>query len=442
MIKLREIPMDEQAEIALIGSLIEDATVLPSIKEWISVEDFTSFEARRIFEIINTLYNRKESIDYILVNSQLTEKERNDPDKILYKYLNRCSDSICSPANTMYYAQRVHEKSIERKLCNLIQHGAMALEDDGLSVEEKIAEVASMAKLSQAFAKESDNQTVADMIRQLLVDLTGGGLKPISSGFNSLDHLIGGLYPGQLIIIAGPTSMGKTSLLMDIFIHTARIGQRPYYYSLEMLAAQISQRMVMNIARVPREQVDPTKDSIRETIMLTDNWPAWHEKTPLPNIDEIVIKVAAKKATLDIGIVFIDHLHKILAKGKNEIERLSYITNTLSLMACELKIPVVCAAQLNRETIRRDDHTPRLSDLRGCGSIENDARVVMILHRDDYYREQEEGAELDGMAQLYVLKSSEGKKGTVNLVWLPEFCSFSEASYLKYENQSQEDIPI
>jgi replicative DNA helicase len=336
-------------------------------------------------------------------------------------------DSVPSAANAVLYASRLHDKYIEREVAALVQHGTMALENDGLSASEKVEQIASMAKLANEFGTPDDKMTVSDMIGRLSQDLTAGGLRSVSTGLNALDGIIGGVGAGQLILVAGATSMGKTSLLLDIFIHLARIGQRPYYYYLEMLAAHLGQRLVMNISRVPKELVEAGSDSIRETLMLTESWPAWIEPNPKPDIESIVTMVAAQKAKRDIGAVFIDHVQKIYAPGRGSVEQISFVSNALSIMACDLKIPVIAACHVNRETLHRDNHIPKLSDLRGSGSLENDSDVVIVIHREDYYREQkDENPELDGVAKAYVLKNRQGRKGIAELVWMPEYCSFSD----------------
>lgn len=183
----------------------------------------------------------------------------------------------------------------------------------------------------------------------------------------------------------------------------------------------------MNIARVPKVLVDVGSDAIRETIMLTEQWDAWIEPKPMPDIAHICTHIAAKKNSLNIGAAFIDHIQKIHAPGCGSVEKISYVSNALSLLACELKIPVICACHVNRETLHRDNHIPKLSDLRGSGSLENDSDVVMILHREDYYREQQTKEPiLDGLAQCYVLKNRQGRKGIAELTWLPEYCSFAD----------------
>lgn len=423
MMKLREVPQDRKAEGCLIGSLILDPTVLPAVREWTSVNHFVTPEAHDIYEIICKIHDSGEAVDAVLVHARFSPKNRDQ----LFDYLCRAMDTVPSAANAVYYARRLNDKYIERELSCLVQHGAMALEEDGLTVTEKIQSIASMAVLANNFGDRGEQQTVSAMIRKLSDDLTAGGLRAVSTGLNAIDRIIGGVTAGQLILIAGCTSIGKTSMLLDIFIHLARIGQRPYYYYLEMLAAHLSQRLVMNIARVPRELVDAGSEAIRETLMLTDSWPAWIEPKPFSDIGNICTQIAAQKSKNDIGAVFIDHIQKITAPGRGTVEQISYISNALSLLACDLKIPVICACHVNRETLHRDDHKPKLSDLRGSGSLENDSDIVMIIHRDDYYREQkEENPDLDGQAQCYVLKNRQGRKGVAQLVWLPEYCSFSD----------------
>jgi len=426
--KLRQPPQDIRAEHQVVGSILLDPNCFPALREWVSDAHFTDDRSRRLYQIEREIADDEGymAIDPVLVNSRLKVAERDE----IFEYICKLMDSIVSTANAVYYARRIHEKYIERELSSLIQHGAMALEDESMSTTEKIETLGVMAELSRNFTTEQEQQTVADLIDKLAQDLTSEGMRPFSTGLNAIDRLIDGLGAGQLILVAGATSMGKTSLLLDMFIHAARIGQRPYYYYLEMLAFHLAQRLVMNIARVGKELATQASDAVKETQLLVKNWPAWIEQRPKPGINDVLMAVRSKHQQDGINVVFIDHIQKIHAPGKDPVQQISYVSNALSLLACELKIPIVCACHVNRETLHRDNHIPKLSDLRGSGSLENDSDVVMILHREDYYREQaEKEPDLDGVANCYVLKNRHGKKGIAELVWLPEYCSFSDPAF-------------
>lgn len=426
MKKLLEVPQDRKAEGSFIGSLMLDPDKLSLVRDIVSENHFVTYEARDIYKIIVKLSEAGEAIDGVLVHSRFPAATREE----LFTYMCAAMDTVPSAANLEFYAQRLHDKYVERELASLIEHGKEMLHDELVSVQEKIEAITTIGSQAGHLAANEEGMTVADMIGRLSVDLTAGGLKSVSTGLNALDRIIGGVGAGQLILVAGATSMGKTSLLLDLFIHLARVGQRPYYYYLEMLAAHLGQRLVQNIARVPRELVEAGAQCVDETRKLTEDWPAWIEPKPVPSIAGIIRMIAAQKAKRDIGAVFIDHIQKINAPGRGSVEQISYVSNALSLMACDLKIPVICACHVNRETLHRENHIPKLSDLRGSGSLENDSDVVMILHREDYYREQkEENPDLDGEAQCYILKNRQGPKGIAQLIWLPEYCSFSDRAH-------------
>lgn len=430
--RLREIPQDLKAEGCFIGSLLLAPKSLPAVRDLISFNHFVAIEARSIYKIIVDITDAGEPFDGVLVHSKFPKNMRDE----LFAYMCQAIDTVPSAANIEYYARRMHDKYIERELSVLIQLGTEALRDDLVDIETKIETVTGIADQAKYLSTSSEGMTVADMIRRLSEELTNGGVRSVSTGLNALDRIIGGVGAGQLILVAGATSMGKTSLLLDIFIHLARIGQRPYYYYLEMLAAHLAQRLVQNIARVPRILVEAGAQCVEEAITLTEEWPAWIEPRPVPNIAGLMRMVAAQKAKRDIGAVFIDHIQKINAPGRGTVEQISYVSNALSQMACDLKIPVIAACHVNRETLHRENHIPKLSDLRGSGSLENDSDIVMIIHREDYYREQkEEHPDLDGEAQCYVLKNRQGPKGVGQLTWLPEYCSFADRAH-------QSDLPF
>lgn len=422
MIKLRELIHDPMSEGALIASILKDPSVLPRVGEFVTTNEFVTPNAKRIYEILIQMKKANEPIDIVLVHSRFKTEERDG----LFEYIRKILELVTGGALAIYYARRVHQKFIERELSCLIQHGYMALENDDMPTNEKIQTLESMLNAARNFGNSDKEQTVSQLIAKMLKDLTNEGALPISTGFNNLDRFIGGLGQGQLILVAGATSMGKTSLMMDFFVHCARIGARPYYYYLEMLATHLAQRMVMNIARV-RSPIEPTDPQVRETLFLTENWPAWIEPKPTRDINNMVVSIAAMKETKNIGVVFIDHVQKIKAPGREPIQQMSYISSRLSELACEIKVPIVAACQLNRNTMNRKGNLPKLTDLRGSGTLEHDSDVVLLLHRDDYYREmRDEDAVLDGLAKCYIAKNRHGKKGIAKLIWLPEYCSFAD----------------
>ncbi len=424
--KFKDIPQDHKAEGSLIGSLLIDPGKLSTVRDVISMNHFVTGQAKAIYQILLRLTDAGEAIDGVLIHSKFPVSDRD----VLFEYMCAAMDTVPSAANLEYYARRINDKYIERELADLIQHGRETIGDDLIDIGTKIETLTGIGAQASCYSTNSEGMTVADMIRRLSQELTSGGVRSVSTGLNALDRIIGGVGQGQLILVAGATSMGKTSLLLDIFIHLARIGQRPYYYYLEMLAAHLGQRLVQNIARVPRELVEAGAMCVDETIKLTEEWSAWIEPRPVPGIAGIMRMVGAQKAKRDIGAVFIDHIQKINAPGRGKVEQITYVSNALSQMACDLKIPVIAACHVNRETLHRENHLPKLSDLRGSGSLENDSDIVLIVHREDYYREQkEENPALDGEAQCYVLKNRQGKKGIAQLTWLPEYCSFSDRAH-------------
>jgi len=422
MNKLRELICDPAAEGALIGSVILEPDLFAAVKEFVVVNEFVT-EAKAIFGILDGMYKDKIPFDPVILRSKFPPAES----EMLTSYLVRAMETVPHGHNAVYYAKLIHKKFIERDLSNLIQHGYMALEKDGLTVEEKIQTLSSMLSVAKNFGNEKKEMTVNSLIEKLLDDLTNGGAEPISTGFNNLDRYIEGLGKGQLILIAGATSMGKTSMLMDIFIHCARIGARPYYYYLEMLAMQLTERMIMNIARVGRP-INPDDPNVQETKSITQHWPAWIEPKPNRDIERLCSIVETQRQIKDIGVVFIDHIQKITAPGRDGIAQMTNISGRLAQLACDLEIPVVAACQLNRNTMQRDTHLPKLSDLRGSGTLEHDSDVVLLLHRDDYYREMEdEEPLLDGTAKCFVAKNRHGSKGVAKLIWFPEYCSFRDS---------------
>jgi replicative DNA helicase len=433
---LRNLPQDKAAEAAVIASMIIQPACVPHIIEFIEADSFFCEEARVFFEIIKGLWLNKQPIDAVVIRNKLASGQQVE----CTTYLVNAINSVPSAANALYYAKIVRQKNIERKLICEIEAIGRELAEPNLTLDDKIALV---GKLPALYANREPQQTdeIAKLIANHLAELqdTGG----LTTGFATLDRMTSGFKNGDLILLAGRPSIGKSSLMLDFYLQAARIGGRPYLYSLEMTSDKIIQRLLKNLSRTGGNLYSVQNDYVKEAARLLSLYPAWIADKADPSVEKIAANILIQKEKRDIGIVFIDYIQLIEAKGKDRYEQITGVSRFIKQVAVKANIPIVALCQLNRKCEERRDHRPYLSDLRDSGSLEQDADLIIFLHRDDYYRLKENPqAEQDGRAQCIIAKNRDGCCGDVEMVWLPECFTFGELNLQSVRQDKQGDLPI
>ncbi|MHC4618348.1 MAG: replicative DNA helicase [Planctomycetota bacterium] len=420
--KLTELPHDVAAEGAVIGSIIVGPEEIPNVVEHISRDDFVCEEAAELFQIVRDLWSKGKTVDGVLVRSVFAGQPNAEA---LLEYLQRAIDTVPSSANALFYAKCVRKKSIERQLIQLVDETRTQITDPNKSIDGKLAAVAGLLTACPEAVEQPDT-SLTDLIDNYF--LRSEQASGIPTGFPHLDRLTDGLKRGQLVLVGGPSSIGKSSLVLDFFVHAMRLGLNPYLVSLEMFNDEIAERMIRNIARVS-SGFDLKDPNVIEAGQFIGKWPGSLAEKRDPNIDTLCAQILSKRQRDNIGIAFVDHLHLINAPGRSRYEQITYISKALKSLAMQAGIPVVVAAQLNRAPRQRTDHRPFMSDLRDSGSLEQDADVILLLYSKDYYRKQDDPqADLDGGAELIVAKNRNRPTGLVRLFWLPEFSTFGERS--------------
>lgn len=420
--KLNEFPHDFVAEGAVIGSVIVGPEEIPNVIEHIGKDDFVSPQASELFEIIWGLWSTGQSVDGALVRSAFVGRQNAES---LFDYMHRAMESVPHSVNAVYYAKCVRRKSIERQLIGLVDKARERIIDPAESMDDKLAAIAELLTKCPGIDNKQDTN-LCDLIDAYF--LRGKEASGIPTGLAHLDRLTDGLKRGQLALIGGPSSIGKSSFLLDMFIHSMRLGTNPYLVSLEMFGDEIVERMIRNIARVP-SGFDLKDPDVIEAGQFIGKWPGSLAEKRDPNIDALCAQVLGKRKREKIGIAFIDHLHLINAPGRTRYEQVTYISKALKSLAMQAEIPVVVAAQLNRAPRHRTDHRPFMGDLRDSGSLEQDSDIILLLYSEDYYRRQDNPqADMDGCAECIIAKNRNRPTGVVKLVWLPEFSTFVERS--------------
>lgn len=430
-------PHNLEAEQSILGGLMVDPYAWDQVSSLLTEEDFYKIAHRKIYLGIAELYAKNQPIDIITVSNLLTDKKELDaiggP-----SYLAEVMNATPSSAHIESYAKIVHEKALLRKLIHMSSEIVeKSFSESYESVEKFLDEVEGQIfaitekKKTQGLVgsaeliKDSMNR-LTDLFNQK-VDFTG-----VTTGFTQLDKMTSGFQPGELTIIAARPSMGKTAFSLNVAQNVVlREKKSLAYFSVEMGKEQLMMRMLASEARV-------NLSDLRIGHLSDNAWPRLIDKASKMAearlfIDdtsgispfEIRAKCRRLKAQHGLDIIMIDYLQLMDLKQKVESREraVSEISRTLKAIAKELQVPVIALAQLNRGVEGRSDRRPMLSDLRESGSIEQDADVIMMLFREDYY--DRDNPEVKGLSEVIIGKQRNGPTGTVRLKWEAPIGRFS-----------------
>ncbi len=425
-------PSNVDAEVSVIGSMMLDNSLIDSVSEVLTRDDFYSTAHQNIFSAIVDVYNNTGAVDIVILKNELSRLsllERSGG----HIYLMSIEDAVPITVNVVHYAEIIKEKKLKRDLITataIIQREAYddSLKSDTLLelVEKKIYDIT-----QRKFRKTNTD------IDKLLIEAWdniesmqghNGAVTGVPTGFKSLDEITSGFQKGELIVVAARPSMGKTSFMLNIAENVSMNNKIPVLiFSMEMSALQITKNMLCSIAEVDahlmRTGTISDVDFLRIPTAMGDlsQSPISIDDTPGLSLLEIRAKSRRFQSQKGIQLIIIDYLQ--LMEGNNTENRQQEITSIsrgLKALAKELDVPVVAISQLNRSVEQREGHKPRMSDLRESGSIEQDADVVMLLHRDDYYDPNKN----PGLVELNVVKQRNGPIGKVELKFIKNMLRF------------------
>lgn len=429
-------PQNIDAEKSVLGGLLLEQEAWDEISDLLGEDDFYKPSHRKIYGAIKELHRREMPSDLVTVSNLLMEK--GDLDTIGgASYLAEMIDQTPSAANIVSYAKIVHEKALLRKVISTSQDFiSKAFEGDFETMDSFMDTVeAKIFQLTEATAQGGlvDASSLVKTSLEQLEALYGKQLTVtgIPSGFAELDELTSGFQPGELIIIAARPSMGKTAFSLNLALHAAMKEKKKIaYFSVEMGKESVMVRLLANAAKIRMgdlrtgridDQAWPrlinTAASLSETGLFIDD-------TAGISPFEIRAKARRMKAKHGLDMIMIDYLQLMGMKQKMESREreVSEISKLLKSIAKELQVPVIALAQLNRGVEGRSDRRPMLSDLRESGSIEQDADVIGMLYREDYY--DRDNPEVKGIAEVIIAKQRNGPTDIVKLRWVPEFGIF------------------
>ena len=429
-------PHDDEAEQAVIGSMMTDKDAVISAIEVLKPEDFYREDNKTIYTAIMNLYAKAEPIDIITLKDELTSLGKLEPVGGL-EYLATLPDKVPTTANVEKYIKIVEEKSILRSLIKT----ANELIQIGYDQNEEVEVLMDSAEKKIFDLMQKKSQKGYSSIRDILVDsfteleqlynqkqhITG-----VASGFIDLDNKTAGFHNSDLVLIAARPAMGKTAFALNIASYAAVSANTPVVvFSLEMSKEQCANRILCSQAMVDSEKVakgdisdeDWSKLAIASG-ELSESAGIFIDDSAGINIAEIRAKCRKLKLEKNIGLVVIDYLQLIQGSGntKSREQEIAEISRSLKILAKEINVPVLALSQLSRAPEARPDHRPMLQDLRESGSIEQDADIVMFLYRDDYYNPE---TEAKNIAEVIIAKHRAGPTGTVELLWMPSYTKFA-----------------
>ena len=443
-------PHSVEAEQAVLGGLMLDSSAWDAVADRVTAGDFYRRDHQLIFGAIAELANRSEPCDAVILSEFLERRgELGDTGGLIY--LATLARDTPSAANIRTYAEIVRERA---QLRGLIRVGgeiaASVFEAEGQSAsaliddaERRVFEIAESGRKSgSGFVPLKDilGATIdrLDMLHQSQGELTG-----VSTGFADLDKMTAGLQPGDLIIIAGRPSMGKTTLALNI-AENAAIGKKKVpvaVFSMEMSREQLAFRMISSLGRVNQSSLRTGSFAgeewaqINSAISLMKSAPIYIDDSGALSPTEVRARARRLKREHDVGMVVIDYLQLMQVPGnkENRATEISEISRGLKALAKELGVPVIALSQLNRSVEQRTDKRPVMSDLRESGAIEQDADVIMLIYREEVY---EPSTTRKGIADIIIAKQRNGPTGDVQLTFLGEYTKFENMAYEAYGGNS------
>ena len=438
--KLKLPPHSLEAEQSVLGGLMLDNDAADKIGDVVSAEDFYSDAHRIVYRHVVELIADGKPADVVTVSEALASTQKLDYVGGL-AYLGALAQNVPTAANIRHYANIVRERSILRQLAStateiaesafnpLGRNAKMVLDE----AEAKILHIAEQgsrgAQNFQIIGKLL--ATVVERIETLYNRDDPSDVTGVPTGFTDLDRMTSGFQPGDLVVVAGRPSMGKTALALNIGENVAlNTGMPVAVFSMEMGASQLAMRLIGSVGKLDQHKLRTGRlqpddwDKLSTALGRLNEAPILIDETPALNAIEVRSRARRlMKQYGKLGLVIVDYLQLMQAtsQGENRATEISEISRAMKSLAKELQVPVVALSQLNRSLEQRPNKRPVMSDLRESGAIEQDADVIVFIYRDEVYNPETQDK---GVAEIIIGKQRNGPIGTVRLTFLGEFTRF------------------
>lgn len=432
-------PSSPEAEKSILGSMLLSERCVYEALEKLRPEDFFQQRHREIFLAVKDLFAAGISADIVTVTQKLEQMGKMQLGGV--EYLSDLTQMVPSVANFGFYMDIVHQKSVLRRLIDVGLEISDECYRENLDAEEIIGRAGDAIYQIAIKSSKSSMVHIREALEETYLRISAAmeskdGLLGVPTGFPRLDRTLSGLQGSQLIVVAGRPGMGKTSYALNIVQHAATLKRIPcLIFSLEMSADQIAGRLLCAEAKVDSQKLRIGNISMEENfklagaIKMLKTVPVYIDDSAMITATEMLAKAQRLKKTEDLGLVVIDYLQLMSgsARAENRQQEVALLTRTLKVMAKELNVPILLLSQLSRAVEKRDKNSrrPILSDLRESGAIEQDADVVLFLHREDYYGDGP--AEDAGKAEIIIAKHRYGPTGSIPMLWNGEYTKYAEA---------------
>lgn len=438
-------PHDNEAEEAVIGSLLIDPEAVVKVSAIVEADDFHQEKNRWVYEACLSLYKRSASIDQITVADELERAGRLEATG--REYLSQIISLVPSSVYAEHYAQIVHRHAVMRRLIAAAGQVARIGYEDNLEVEEALNKADDILfRLRHGYTR-GDFVHIKEVLDQFFdqAALTPEAeaqqaARKVITGFRAMDDFLGWLEPSDLIILAARPSAGKTSLALNIARNAAvEKKARVAIFSLEMARIPLVQRLISCEARVDSRKVrlgvenEAEERRIFEATGILSECPIYIDDSPIIKVLEMRSKARRLYHEKGLDLIIVDYLQLIQGEGRveNRVQEVSQISRSLKALARELSVPLIACSQLSRAVEWRSSHRPQLSDLRESGSIEQDADIVLFISREEMHYTEEEWAKDHaeepyprGLADVIVAKHRNGPTGEVKLRFISQFAKF------------------
>jgi len=435
----RSAPWSAEAEQAVLGAMLLDQDAALRAAELVDDTMFYREAHRRLFRAMVSLVERRTVIDHITLRDELLRRGELDAAGGL-DYLAELVDAVPTAANLEFHARIVRDKAILRRLIET-STGIITEAYDGHSTATELLDIAEsrIFKISQQRGDEGFTR-IKEMLwptmeRIETLQRSGKAITGVPSGFLDLDGLTSGFQQAELVVVAARPSMGKTAFCLNVAANAAAESHGVAIFSLEMSKESLVQRMLTATARVDSHRVrqgslrDSDFTQLARAAGLLQTYQIWIDDTPSITLLEMRSKARRLKIDNDLKLVIVDYLQLMRSPeySENRVQEISDISRSLKALARELEIPVIALSQLSRASEQRGgERKPILSDLRDSGAIEQDADLVIFIHRPEYYDREDESKR--GLAEVMLAKNRNGPTGDVQLKFTREYTRFDSFS--------------
>jgi replicative DNA helicase len=440
-------PHNLDAEKGVLGSILLLPVVCDDVALIVRAEDFYAESNRKIYQLLLDMHNEGKPIDETLLVERL--RQSGDYETIGgTAYLVEVARSVAVAAHAVQYAEIIRDKAILRSLI----HTTTDILRDAYDPTKESRELLNQAEEKVFAINDERSSDQAASIHDILVDafiqidrrMEQGGATGTPTGFGDLDAMTGGLHESELIILAARPSMGKTALATNIADHVSVDSNvATLFVSLEMSRLELAQRMLCSRGHIDGHKFrggflsGEDRKKLVEASGKLSKAPLYIDDTPSRTVTEIAATARRLKRKANLGLIVIDYLQLIEPDNPRDPrqEQVARIARQLKHLARKVSVPVLCLAQLNRQADAGGNSRPKLSHLRESGAIEQDADVVMFVHREEYGMTREEAQERDvaGKADLFVEKQRNGPTGDVKLLWLKEYTRFESLTHQSHD---------